>query len=147
MRRIIFACCSIVLCLGCGREPYKVAQVAGKVTLNGKPLANANVNFAPLGTGDNVNPGPTSQAVTDAQGRFTLHLDIPEKPAGAVVGTNRVYITTGGSHWTGPAGEQPDAGVKRKKELVPARYNASTELTFLVPAAGTDQANFELINQ
>src|SRR5262249_39814113 len=128
------------LLIGCSQEPYRVAPVSGRVTLNNKPLANAHVHFAPMGARDR-DPGPTSQGKTDENGYFTLRVDYPTQP-GAVVGRCRVYITRPDTDLSGKP--QADAGGKKAKELLPARYNQETTLTFEVPPGGTDQANFDL---
>src|SRR5437870_3256950 len=122
MRFLLTVSCLVVAAVGCTRAPYRVAPVSGKVTLNGKPLANAWVNFSPIGSKDH-DPGPTSQGKTDAGGRFTLQVDHPTQP-GAVVGKSRVYITTATAILQGAA--QPDAGGKVTRELVPSRYNQDT---------------------
>jgi hypothetical protein len=140
MRHRLVACCLLPAVVGCSPEPYRVAPVSGKVTLNGKPLPNACVHFAPIGSKDH-NPGPTSQGKTDSNGCFTLRLDHPPQ-LGAVVGKCRVFITTANTELRD--GAQPDAGGKKTKELVPARYNQETTLIFDVPPGGTDQANFDL---
>ena len=137
-------CCTLLALpvLGCGGQPpYRLAPVSGTVTLNKKPLAKAWVHFAPKATDGNSNPGPTSHGQTDANGRFRLIVD-PEHP-GAVVGESRVFISTLEAASTGA--DQPDAGGKiLVKERIPARYNQETKVVFVVPAAGSDQANFDL---
>jgi hypothetical protein len=128
--------------VGCGGESYKVAPVSGRVTLDGKPLAKAHVHFAPIGSRDQVAPGPTSQGQTDADGRYTLTLDSNRSP-GAVVGKHKVYIITVDTQVT--AADLPDAGVRpSRREILPDRYNQETKLTCEVPAGGTDSANFDL---
>jgi hypothetical protein len=128
------------LALGCGK-PYELAPVSGRVTLNGKPLAKAWVHFAPAASKGNDSPGPTAHGETDADGRFKLIVD-PDHP-GAVVGRHRVFISTL-ELARRPGGDVPDAGAKAGRDKVPARYNQETKLTFEVPAAGTDAANFDL---
>ena len=133
---------SLLVVLGCTGQGYKVAPVSGQVTLDGKPLAKAHVHFAPIGSKDQVAPGPTSQGQTDAQGRYTLTLDSTRKP-GAVVGMHKVYIITVDTQVAGS--EMPDAGVKpKRREILPERYNQDTILTFEVKADGTDSADFKL---
>lgn len=124
------------LTAGCG-EPYRVAPVAGTVRLNGKPLANAYVHFAPIGSRD-LEPGPTSQGKTGPDGRYSLRLDVDPPKTGAVIHPSRVFITTADNQG------QADAGGKRIPERVPRRYNLETTLTFEVPPGGTDQADFDL---
>jgi hypothetical protein len=132
-------CLLVCLLAGCGGK-YKVTQVSGKVTLDGKPLPKASVTFVPMATKENQAPGPTAQGITDAEGRFQLSVD-PNTP-GAVVGKCRIYITT---LLTDPAPDDRDAGgAKRVKDKVPEKYNQNTELVYDVPAEGTDSANFDL---
>src|SRR5438128_9569396 len=78
--------------VGCGNQPYQLAPVSGQVKLNGKPLPKAWVHFAPKASKQSNAPGPTSHGRTDMDGRFTLGVD-PQHP-GAVVGTNRVFISS-----------------------------------------------------
>ena len=128
---------SIVALIGCGGEHYPVAPVSGRVTLDGKPLADARIGFEPRRQGDQPNAGPGSYAKTDADGRFVLKT--LDGQSGAVVTTHDVWIRT----YVAPAnrsGEIVDAAAER----VPPQYNDATTLTFVVPAEGTEQANFDL---
>lgn len=123
---------------GCARE-YRLAPVAGTVTLNGQPLAGADVHFQPIGSKENPNPGPGSHGKTDAQGHYSLRVD--EHQAGAVVGKHRVMIF---AYTQGSGGRQPDAGGGKKKDRVPLKYNENTTLTCDVPATGRSDADFPL---
>jgi hypothetical protein len=138
MRPCLLVVLALLPAFGCGK-PYKVAPVSGRVTLDDKPLAKASVSFVPMATKENLNPGPTSQGLTDADGRFTLSVD-PATP-GSVVGKCRVYVTT---LLSDPADDRDAGGAKRVKDRVPEKYNKKTELVFDVPAGGTDEANFPL---
>jgi hypothetical protein len=124
-----------VLMLGCSGKGYRAAPVSGNVTLDGAPLADATVLFEPVGR---TNPGPPATAVTDAGGDFTLA--ISEDKPGAVVGKNRVRIST--------RKIESDAASDTTKEVaeerVPERYNTKTDLEFEVPSGGTDSAEFKL---
>jgi hypothetical protein len=142
MRLHLFALLAFVALCGCSSKPYSVAQVSGKVTLDGKPLSKASVTFAPMATKENQAPGPTAWGPTDAEGRYKLAFD-PQTP-GAVVGKCRVYIS--GLLPDTAVNDDRDAGRKAKfiRDPVPEKYNTRTELVFEVPAGGTDQANFEL---
>jgi hypothetical protein len=145
MRRGFFVLPALLALCGCG-STYKLAPVSGKVTMDGKPLPKVVVTFAPMGTKENMDVGPTASAVTDAGGQYALKLDAG-KP-GAVVGKCRVYInTTLEERSKGGGGDEPDApGPFRRmaREKIPAKYSRQTELVFDVPAGGTDQANFDL---
>jgi hypothetical protein len=123
---------------GCSSEPYQVAPVSGRVTLNGKPLAKASVTFAPVPTKGSDEPGPSSAAITDSDGRFTLKT-IGKDKAGAVVGKHLVRIALLGDT-PAPADDRP---IQERGQL-PMKYNAKTELEFDVPAGGTDAADFPL---
>ena len=126
---------ALTLVAGCGRGG--AVPVSGRVTLNGQPLANVHVSFQPIAAGKDHNPGGGSYGITDADGRFTLRL-VETDVAGAVAGKHRVEVT--------PRNTDDDADRRGKGAPtgVPARYNRNSELTFEVPAGGTDKADFVL---
>lgn len=144
MRLRVFTALVLVAAFGCSSKPYQVAQVSGRVTLDGKPLSTGSITFAPMASKDNPNPGPTSHGILDADGRFALIFDV--STPGSVVGKCRVYIT---SLTANPAADERDAGgpVAKARDKVPAKYNNRTELVFDVPSGGTDQANFNLTSR
>ena len=123
---------------GCGGPSYQVAPVSGKVTLDGKAMANVHVGFQPISEGkDNPNPGPGSSGVTDAEGRYTLKLVGVDQP-GAVVGKHRVYLSV----------DQPDAGAESDvgvpvRSVLPASARDGS-IQFTVAPEGTDKADFSL---
>jgi hypothetical protein len=119
-----------LLLLGCGKSGPKVVPVSGQVTLDKKPLANADVTFSPTEPGPNNSPGLESLARTDAQGRYSLKV-IQDKRDGAVVGAHKVRIS------------QMERGTSLVNR-VPKAYNQNTKLTFTVPAEGSTEANFAL---
>jgi hypothetical protein len=108
------------------------------VTLNGLPLAGADVHFQPIGSKENPNPGPGAHGKTDADGRFFLRID--DKQGGAVVGLHRVMIFA----YPRKGGRQPDAGTGKVRDRIPLRYNENSELTCEVPRGGKTDANFNL---
>ncbi len=116
---------------GCGGG--STADVSGTVTLDEKPLAGATVTFTPTTTKDDGVGG--SYAKTEADGRYRLRTVVGDK-SGAAIGKHKVTISLSKEN---PA--NPEAAVK---DLVPAKYNAKSELTFDVPAGGTSQADFKL---
>ena len=122
-----------LLLLGCGKSGHKVVSVSGKVTLNKKPLANADITFSPTEPGPNNSPGLESSARTDEQGRYSLEV-IQDKRAGAVVGAHKVRIS------------QIERGASLINR-VPRAYNQNTKLTFTVPAEGSKEANFDLSSE
>jgi hypothetical protein len=128
----------LLFATGCGG--YSVAPVSGRVTMGGKPLANATITFTPAS--DEKNPGPGSQAKTDRDGRFTLKLMTVDRQ-GAIIGKHKVSITA----YEGDDGSVPSSAPDKnpfRKALVPDEYNANTKLTFDVPSGGTTEANFEI---
>jgi hypothetical protein len=121
---------------GCGNQEGRFAPVSGVVLLNGKPLADASVSFTPVAT-EQTSYGPGSHALTDAQGRFTLKVASSNR-SGALVGKHTVRLSLADT----PKGDP--GGAHLTKELLPARYNSKSELTFEVPPDGTQEAKFEL---
>jgi hypothetical protein len=126
--------------LGCSAPKY--APVSGKVTLNGRPLAGAHVVFNRIPPEGSIESGLSAVGTTDRNGEFTLR--VRSNQAGALVGKHRVSI----SLMRAEAGDTGDARAAPRREaprnVIPARYNDKTELTFEVHAGGTDQANFDL---
>ena len=136
MRTRLLLGCLLAVGLGCGSS--KFVPVSGKVTLNGKPLAGANVSFEPLAADDSPSSQTGSVAKTEADGSFVLKGLGGER--GAVVGKHRVRIVLAGD----PAGgdeRQPRGGATK---TLPRHYNTDSKLTFTVPAGGTTEANFPL---
>jgi hypothetical protein len=125
------ACC---LSTGCGSSKY--APVSGRILVNGKPLAKASVTFAPIGGKGNTEPGPSSAAITDEDGRYTLKLIGPEGN-GAVIGKHKVSVALLDERSTAD-----DSPVKIKQ--LPPKYHGQTILEFDVPAGGTEAADFDL---
>ena len=146
------AAAALAVCLtgasGCGKGP-KVVAVSGRVTMNGNPVANAWVLFAPVSENINTPAGPSSGGRTDADGRYTLALIDAPDTKGAVVGKHTVRIGLVDSDAVGPNDETRDADDpkalkgKAKKPQLPAKYNDNTTLSFDV-SAPTDAANFDL---
>jgi hypothetical protein len=140
MARILAA----ILCtvaIGCGPKEREIAPVSGTVTLDGQPLAGANVAFIPQATSGTVGH-VTSRGRTDAQGKYTLKTaDTPPRD-GAVVGKHRIQVSTKVSNATAEYTE--DQGGKTGVERVPAKYNTHTELSREVPPEGSSEMDFEL---
>jgi hypothetical protein len=126
---------------GCGdSKSYSVAPVSGIVTLDGKPLPQAEITFLPVGGADNPTPGPGSAGKADADGRYEL--ETINQESGAVVGMHKVQIRT--PRQQPPGNNDSGSAAPPHKEIIPARYNDETTLTFEVPEDGTTEANFPL---
>ena len=105
---------------GCGSDRPPLAPVGGVVTLDGKPLADAEVIFTP-------ETGRHSTARTDAEGRYELEY-LPDVP-GAVLGPHTVRISR----------FDPDTLI----DSVPPKYNSQSELTAEV-SKGSNELTFPL---
>ncbi|MGH7201528.1 MAG: carboxypeptidase-like regulatory domain-containing protein [Planctomycetaceae bacterium] len=125
----------VLMACGCGsEEEISLAPVSGTVSLDGQPLPDATVTFAPQ-TQDLI--APTSFGKTDAQGQYQLETTHTAE-SGAVPGQHEVRIVL-------PIEDVlVDGEFVSAEGQLPERYNKQTELTFEVPESGTDQANFEL---
>jgi hypothetical protein len=104
-KRVIALLPILVLIAGCGSNGPAMVKVRGIVTLDGKPVEDAAVGFAPQ-NGDRPATG-----TTDASGHFTLTTFAPGD--GAIVGTHTVTVSKIRS-----SGQQVDAST------VPAGSNA-----------------------
>ena len=127
----------LIVVAGCSSSPYSLVPVSGTVTLDGQPLAGGVINFQPVGEGT-VTVGPGSTARIDAAGRFSLST-IRGQP-GAVVAKHRVKIYS----YSAETAKIEDGGSTAQRERVPARYNYQSDVTFDVPAGGTDKADFTI---
>jgi hypothetical protein len=141
-----------VCCFGCsgGGTDIDLGTVTGVVTLDGKPLADAVVVFAP----DN---GNASSDQTDASGKYQLTYNKNAK--GALLGKHKVSITEGQPaaaelgddadlskvdlSATGDIGDASTKGGKGKKSMIPAKYNTKTTLTADVKT-GANTFDFKL---
>jgi hypothetical protein len=121
------------LCAGCGRGAGpELAAVTGTVTLDGEPLAHANITFVPEGKN-----GSPSYGGTDADGRYRLLFS--HNRAGAMPGKHRVQIEM-------QPPETDDSGnpvVPTETVQLPAKYRVPGNLTAEVEP-GENEIDFEL---
>jgi hypothetical protein len=121
---VILAICLMLSACGGKQKPQPtLVNVTGLVTLNGKPLPNATVIFLPQG------PGEISGGRTNETGEFSLKHS--QNEAGAVPGTYRVEIRTGGEVL-----DSDGRIVSESREILPVRYHSESTLTAEVPASG-----------
>ena len=128
MHTLTRAFCCLGLCavfLGCGGANYSGAKrypLSGEVTLDGQPVDLGSITFTPAdGKGR-----PCGGVITD--GKY----DVSEEQ-GASAGSYRVEI-----HWlrrTGKKLKDAESGeiYDERKEAIPAKLNASLELSVEVP--------------
>ena len=129
--------------IGCSREgqvPRTI--VSGKITLRGKPVTGAMVQFVPTGKA-----GEAGSARTDEGGRYELMS--AKGAAGVVPGDYKVVL----SRMVGPDGKDlpPDVSPYSAggKETMPRIYSSAedTILITVVPPAPTASIDFPLTGQ
>jgi len=116
---------------GCGGGEPRV-EVAGRITLDEKPLANAQVIFYSITKEDQR----SFVGQVDEQGNYQLEQSGSDE-AGVPPGKYSVSIST-----AVPEGEVDEFTVY-PPERVPDKYRNGA-LEYEVPAAGTTEANFDL---
>lgn len=124
---------------GCNRKPVLragFAEAHGKVTLDGKPLPNAQVILeAEKGT---------SYGRTNGQGDYIA--EFSRSQVGAAKGKARVSISTKvpfPDEDTASLPVNPKTGEREKVEQVPAKYNKASTLTVQITDDGAPY-NFDL---
>lgn len=129
VRNAIAAILTCVLLIGCSGkvDAPPLGTVTGKVTLDGKPVTNAIVNF------ESAN-GQVAFGNTDPSGNYELKFRDGLK--GAEVGMNKVRIET-------ILDAPPPAGYK---DPIPAKYNSRSTLQMSVQA-GKNTHDFELTSK
>jgi hypothetical protein len=133
---------ALVMAAGCGGSsgPER-ASVAGKVTLDGTPLAKGSISFIPTG----ATQGPAAGAVIENGAYATA------QGTGPVLGEHRVEIIAfkAGKEATAPgidgatAGPSAASGAPEMEAFIPEEYNKNSQLTLKV-ASGTNNKDFEL---
>ena len=111
-------------CSGGGALP-ELAKVQGTVTLDGKPLEDAEVYFIP------TFEARGSIGRTNGEGVYSLKFD--DAHTGAAVGEHSVRIAT----------RQASPGSEPQPERVPEKYNVKSELKVDV-AGGENVLDFDL---
>lgn len=97
----------LIVVAGCGGSGPKIAPVQGRITLDGRPLANADIRFQPDG------PERPSIGRTDSEGRYELMFKRGQP--GAVVGQHTVRI------WVSPE-------VVAHPPIIAAKFDTKSEL-------------------
>ena len=129
--RVLRGCVLFVLVSGmsgCGGGDVALAPVRGRVTLDGRPVANAWVKFHP-------SKGRGSLARTNNDGNYELEYTAERR--GALLGEHKVQVGTRES--TDALGNPID-----RPELIPARYNTNSTLQASI-ASGENVVDLELI--
>ncbi len=116
---------ALLLSTGCGPSGPKTYQVSGSVTLDGEPIPEGYISFAPLMRGETPVAGKVEA------GKYSVY---------ATAGEKKVSIQA--SRFIGP--ENPIMGLRAKEQYIPERYNLATVLTETVDPDGENQFNFDL---
>lgn len=136
MRFTLFVTIALVITslTGCGGSGLQLAEVTGKVTLDGKAVPKARIEFVPVAAG-----GSPSLGVTDQEGNYRLAFSQDE--FGAMLGKHSVKITTKKLS----KDELPEDGSNAEQVFVaiPKKYSAPDALTAEVKA-GKNSINFDL---
>ncbi|HEY2252860.1 MAG TPA: carboxypeptidase-like regulatory domain-containing protein [Planctomycetaceae bacterium] len=136
----------VVLIAGCSEAPAvgpdvgKLVPVSGKVTLDGKPLAGATVNFMPKAS---AKTGFGATGTTDEAGEYSLevHIGNGKTSEGVLPGIYDVTVTKLTKLDGTPVKFNPDQGPMSQgpvKQAVPMKYASVNEngLSYTVPAEG-----------
>ncbi len=120
--------CGLLSFSGCGSDGPQLAEVAGTVTVDGKPIPNAVLTFIPTG-------GSTSYGKTDAQGKYKLMFT--DSKSGAMLGTHNVEIEVK-RYSKDEVNEMKAAGLEASSEFVPIpkKYKQPGALTADVKKGG-----------
>ncbi|NLF08523.1 MAG: hypothetical protein GX594_11165 [Pirellulaceae bacterium] len=118
-------------CFGCGPKLPPLGTVHGRVTLDDRPVPNADICFM-------ATDGASSFGCTDAEGRYKLSYPLRKgRNAGAMLGTHRVLINT----------IRPNDGSLPEPQIAPIPlppcYNTQTTLSAEVKP-GENEINFDL---
>jgi hypothetical protein len=120
------------LVLGCADSGPKRYRVSGTIQYKGQPVKAGTVTFIADGTQSAAGGAP----ITD--GKY----DIPAG-AGLVAGKYKVSVSAPDPKTVAPQGEMPGMSVQ-PREMIPAKYNASTELQAEVKSGTPNEFSFEL---
>lgn len=130
-------------CIGCGGgapdDLPELAEVTGKVTLGGNPLADALVTFSP------VEAGRPSAGTTSEDGTYTLQYSVDY--AGAKVGEHTITVSPAGSEASYEEGAEGSGGTGDEEDeqddsgLPPAASDGSIRKTV---KAGSNTIDIEL---
>lgn len=115
---------ALVVVVSCGPAGYRIAEVTGRVTMDGKPVEGLLIRFVPediKADAPVTTRPPVAYGQTDADGRYRA-FRTGDKLFGAATGRHRVWITPA----EGGGGQ------------VPAKYRGENTLSYDVqPGANT----------
>jgi len=122
-------------CGGGGGDTLPREPVTGTVTLNGVPVDHGNIQFRPVGgQGDGTIAGAEIKG-----GKYSI-----PREQGPVAGGYRVIISSTEETGAPSGGDMPGQVTSGAKELIPAKYNTSSNLDREIKKVGDNTLNFEL---
>jgi hypothetical protein len=134
----LLAASMALVAVGCGRVGTDRCALTGSVTLAGKPIDGGNIQIEPLDVKQTSASGALIQ-----QGRYAI-----PRETGLAPGKYRVRIycaeTTDAKIVPTITGGPQNAHVGPPKELIPAKYNAESQLTIEVRQGGGNTFDFAL---
>ena len=136
-RKRFLTCLFLIVALGCNSRTYDIVQVSGTVTIDGKPLQNATIITQPMGSQDNLRPGPGSFARLDDDGHFQLEFQHKDEP-GAVPGEVWVKLMKNAKE---QAADDDSAQMIRSK--IPLDY-LDGKAKHTIPEEGSDAWDIEI---
>jgi hypothetical protein len=118
-------------CSGSG-DDLEREEVSGTVTLDGTPLATGSISFSPTGPSTG-SPGQTGGGGVISGGKFTIARDVGLSPGNYNVS---IFASDKPAERTKPAQAGGGKPSELAKELIPAKYNAKTELKAEIKKGG-----------
>lgn len=147
LRRLAFTIIAALVgfSLGCGgtANPLGRQAVSGAVTLDGAPVSNGTIRFEPFDAKGKV----TASGAIITAGRYSLRQN-DGLPPGKYSVTISSHGDTSKPLPTDP-NEAMNAAAKEEipTELIPARYNAATELVIEITKDGKGPVDFKLVSE
>jgi len=118
--------------VGCDGAPApERVGVSGKVRFNGQPLATGRITFIPQGQG-------TAASGEIANGDF--HIPVNQGPSPGKCRVEILSFQETGKKVQGPSGVE-------MKQVIPSRYNTSTNLECVLNAKQANSCEFTLVSK
>ncbi len=136
---LLLGACCLPLLTGCGQgNPLGREAVSGQVTLDGEPLDQGNIEFAPVES-DGVSSGT---AISD--GRYRI-----EQIKGLPPGEYRVRIFAAQENTAPPTPEEAALPALHRPgvEQVAPRFNTASELDAQITAGGPNEFDFKVLSK
>jgi hypothetical protein len=126
-KAVVLAGLAACVLTGCGPSGPKTVKVSGEVTFNGKPVETGDILFMPA----EGHAAPEGGRIVN--GRYEC-VCVPGKKRVEIRAIREIPGTS----------DPMRDGRPRVEDYVPAQFNASTNLTAEVPAAGSNALDFTL---